>query len=65
MLPDIKQAIRLQVLDDRAAARLCVLLGWAPVHEVPLPNGRRADILALERETEGLLGEIVGKGGEG
>jgi len=31
----------------RAAARLCVLLGWAPVHEVPLPNGRRADILAL------------------
>ena len=31
----------------RAAARLCVLLGWAPVHEVPLPNGRRADILAV------------------
>ena len=22
-------------------------LGWAPLHEVPLPNGRRADILAL------------------
>jgi hypothetical protein len=31
----------------RAATRLCVLLGWAPVQEVPLPNGRRADILAL------------------
>lgn len=31
----------------RAAARLCLLLGWAPLHEVPLPNGRRADILAL------------------
>ena len=31
----------------RAAARLCVLLGWAPLHEVGLPNGRRADILAL------------------
>ncbi len=31
----------------RAAARLCVCLGWAPLHEVPLPNGRRADILAL------------------
>jgi hypothetical protein len=31
----------------RATARLCVLLGWAPVHEVPLPNGRRADILTL------------------
>jgi len=31
----------------RAAALLCVRLGWSPVHEVPLPNGRRADILAL------------------
>jgi hypothetical protein len=34
----------------RAAARLCLLLGWAPVHEVPLPNGRRADILALRAD---------------
>lgn len=31
----------------RAAARLCRQLNWAPLHEVPLPNGRRADILAL------------------
>jgi hypothetical protein len=31
----------------RATARLCGRLGWAPVHELPLPNGRRADILAL------------------
>jgi len=31
----------------RAAARLCGRLGWAPVHEMPLPNGRRADIFAL------------------
>ena len=31
----------------RATARLCGRLGWAPLHEVPLPNGRRADILAL------------------
>lgn len=31
----------------RAATRFCALNGWAPVHEVPLPNGRRADILAL------------------
>lgn len=31
----------------REAARLCRQLGWAPLHEVPLPNGRRADILAL------------------
>lgn len=31
----------------RATARLCGQLGWAPLHEVTLPNGRRADILAL------------------
>jgi hypothetical protein len=31
----------------RATARLCGQLGWAPLHEVPLPNGRRADLLAL------------------
>ena len=31
----------------RASARLCGRLGWSPLHEVPLPNGRRADILAL------------------
>jgi hypothetical protein len=31
----------------RAAARLCGRLGWAPVHEMPLPNGRRADLMAL------------------
>jgi len=32
----------------RAATRFCAQRGWAPVHEMPLPNGRRADILALE-----------------
>jgi hypothetical protein len=31
----------------RATARLCLRLGWAPLHEFGLPNGRRADILAL------------------
>lgn len=31
----------------RAATRFCLRRGWAPVTEVPLPNGRRADILAL------------------
>ncbi len=40
-LPDRTAAIR------RQAARLCRQLGWAPLHEVALPNGRRADILAL------------------
>jgi hypothetical protein len=31
----------------RAAARLCLRLDWVPLHEVALPSGRRADILAL------------------
>ncbi len=31
----------------RATARLCWRLGWVALHEVTLPNGRRADILAL------------------
>jgi hypothetical protein len=31
----------------RAAQRFCAMRGWAPVAEMPLPNGRRADILAL------------------
>ncbi len=31
----------------RAAARLCLQLGWSPLHEVTLTSGRRADILAL------------------
>lgn len=40
-LPENSLAIR------RAAARLCGQLGWAVLHEVPLANSRRADILAL------------------
>ena len=31
----------------RATARFCLHMGWAPVHEMTLPNGRRADIMAL------------------
>lgn len=31
----------------RAALRYCAQRGWAPLAEMPLPNGRRADILAL------------------
>ncbi len=39
--PERTAAIRL------ATARFCLQLGWAPLHEVTLANGRRADILAL------------------
>ncbi|MFZ4406290.1 MAG: MmcB family DNA repair protein [Paracraurococcus sp.] len=31
----------------RAASRFCALRGWVAVAEMPLPNGRRADLLAL------------------
>jgi hypothetical protein len=31
----------------RLASRFCVFRDWAPLAEVPLPNGRRADLLAL------------------
>jgi hypothetical protein len=31
----------------RAALRYCGLRGWAALPEMPLPNGRRADLLAL------------------
>lgn len=39
--PEITSAI------TRGAARLFVALGFAPLLEVGLPNGRRADIMAL------------------
>jgi hypothetical protein len=40
-LPHVQLAIR------RAAAQLCLQNAWAVLHELPLPNGRRADLLAL------------------
>jgi len=43
--PEIAPEVALVV--RRGAARLCGSLAWAALHEVPLPNGRRADILAL------------------
>lgn len=42
----------------RATARLCLRLGWMPLHEVPLPNGRRADILALRQDGDFMCIEI-------
>jgi hypothetical protein len=40
-LPDRTLAVR------RAAGLLCARLAWAAVREITLPNGRRADLLAL------------------
>ncbi len=38
----------------RGASRLMAQLGYAPLLEAPLPNGRRADVMAL-----GARGELV------
>ena len=46
--PETTQAV------TRGAARLLVDLGYAPLAEVTLPNGRRADLMAL-----GPKGDIV------
>jgi hypothetical protein len=42
----------------RGAARLFVDLGWAPLLEVGLPNGRRADVLALGPKGELAIVEV-------
>ena len=42
----------------RGAARLFVALGYAPLLEVCLPNGRRADILALGPRGQIAIAEV-------
>ncbi len=36
-----------QLAVRRATSVLCQQLAWVALHELPLPNGRRADLLAL------------------
>ena len=42
----------------RGTARLLAALGYAPLAEVTLPNGRRADLMALGRKGEILIVEV-------
>ena len=42
----------------RGAARLWIALGWAPVAEFPLRNGRRADLLVLSPKGEFAIVEV-------
>ena len=42
----------------RGAARLLVEMGYAPLAEVGLPNGRRADLMALGPKGEILIVEV-------
>jgi len=51
-LPERTAAVR------RAASRLCRALGWSPLHEMALPNGRRADLLALRRDGDFVCIEV-------
>jgi hypothetical protein len=46
------------VLVTRGAARLMAQLGHAPLLETPLPNGRRADIMALGPKGEIAIVEV-------
>ena len=42
----------------RGAARLLTALGYAPLAEVTLPNGRRADLMALGRRGQIFIVEV-------
>jgi hypothetical protein len=42
----------------RGAARLFLALGYAPLAEVTLPNGRRADLMALGPKGELVIAEV-------
>lgn len=42
----------------RGAARLLIDLGYAPLAEVTLPNGRRADLMALGPKGDVLIVEV-------
>ena len=42
----------------RGAGRLLTALGYAPLAEVSLPNGRRADLMALGRKGEIFIVEV-------
>jgi hypothetical protein len=42
----------------RAASRHCARLGWSSVTEMPLPSGRRMDILALTAEGDFVAIEV-------
>jgi len=42
----------------RGAARLLVDLGFCPLAEVTLPNGRRADLMALDRKGRIFIVEV-------
>lgn len=55
---EISSRPEVTLLVTRGAVRLLAQLGWAPVLEAPLPNGRRADVLALGPKGEFAIVEV-------
>jgi len=54
--PSARPAVTAEV--TLGAARVLVDLGYAPLAEVSLPNGRRADLMALGRKGEVVIVEV-------
>ena len=50
--PEITAAV------TRGAARLMAALGWTPLFEFPLPNGRRADLMCLSARGDFAIVEV-------
>lgn len=50
--PEVTHAV------TRGAAKLMMDMGYAPLMEVRLPNGRRADVMALGRKGEIVICEV-------
>ncbi|NNU16090.1 MmcB family DNA repair protein [Parvularcula sp. ZS-1/3] len=50
--PEVTEAV------TRGTARLLVDMGYAPIFELSLPNGRRADIAAVSKKGEILMVEV-------
>ncbi|NVJ70898.1 MAG: MmcB family DNA repair protein [Alphaproteobacteria bacterium] len=50
--PNITEAV------TKGAVRLMVELGFSPITEIPLTNGRRVDILALDRKGKSIIVEV-------
>jgi len=57
-IPPTRPVPERTALVRRAASRFCRQMGWSPLHEVALANGRRADILALRPDGQIICIEV-------
>jgi len=54
----LRAAAEMTAAISRASMRHCALHGWAPLAEMPLPSGRRADIMALQPDGSFVIVEV-------